>query len=91
MDKVIHEKHIAFKCMECGMVNVFPNSTTDGHRCIECGGCIGSIGHARVYKKRNNSIKIGVNVDTTQLDEALEKAERLYEVFCEINSTPPIK
>lgn len=79
-------KYIAFRCLECGVISVYPSRTADGRRCIDCNGFITPIGEARVNKKRSQSISIGVDVDTTQLDIAIEKAERLSKL---IGAYPP--
>lgn len=71
------KEYIALRCDKCGLVNVFPSIIGDGNRCIECKGPLTPIGDARVYKKKNQSIRIDVEVDTTQIDKALEKAREL--------------
>ena len=86
-----HKEWIAFKCLDCGIINVITKYKCDGHRCIECGGIIGPIGEARVYESRNDIMAIGINVDTTQVDIALEKAKELYKIVCDINGMPPLK
>lgn len=79
------EKYIGFKCLDCGTISVYPSIIADGNSCIKCKGPITPIGEARVYKKRSQSIAIGVDVDTTQLDIALEKAEKLAKLMRDIN------
>jgi hypothetical protein len=80
-------KYIAFRCLECGVLSVYPSRTADGRCCIECNGYITPVGEARVYKKRSQSINIGVDVDTTQLDIAIQKAERLSKLM---GGIPPL-
>ena len=83
----MNKEYIAFRCDECGMISVFPSIIGDGNRCIECKGFITPIGEARVYKKRDQSINLGIDVDTTQLDIALEKARELSNLMDSIS--PP--
>jgi hypothetical protein len=90
MSKTKHKEYIAFKCMECNIINVFPKARADGNRCIECGGVIGPIGNARVHEECKAYMNIGINVDTTELDKALDKAEILYKTFCNINDIAPL-
>jgi hypothetical protein len=87
MNKVRPKEYIAFNCLICGMIKVFPSSHSDGNGCIECGGHLKPIGNAMVKNKCNNKgIDVAVNVDTTQLDEALEKARELVRLIDVINS-----
>lgn len=37
---------IAFKCLICGKLNVFPAKRADGNKCVYCGGHITAIGYA---------------------------------------------
>jgi len=83
------KKYIAYKCGKCGIISVFPSAIGDGNTCIECSGYILPIGEARVHEKANTTMTIGINVDTTQLDEAMDKAEKLNALLCEINKTSP--
>lgn len=84
----MRNKYIAFKCLECGVISVYPSIAADGRQCIDCKGVIAPIGNARVDERRSQSISIGVDVDTTQLDIAIEKAERLSELM---RGIPPVK
>lgn len=42
---------LAFKCIECEKISVFPASRADGNKCTFCGGCITPIGYAKEVKK----------------------------------------
>lgn len=72
--------NIAFKCMECGLINIFPKKHGDGNRC-KCGGNLIPIGYAVVSKDCDSTINIGVDVDTTELDKALNKARELSSII----------
>lgn len=79
-------RFIAFKCLECGMINVIDSWHGDGNKCIKCEGILKPIGDAMVVDKRrsnviNNSITIKINADTTQLDNALDKAKELSDIL----------
>lgn len=85
-----HKEWVAFKCLDCGITNIITKYKCDGHRCIECGGAIGPIGEARVHEECKAYMNIGINIDTTELDKVLEKAEILYKTFLEINKISPL-
>lgn len=42
------DKYIAFKCLECGKINVFNAATADGHKCMDCNGHLIPIGYAGI-------------------------------------------
>lgn len=44
---------IAFKCLVCGKLNVFPANRPDGNTCKYCGGHIAAIGYASTGGKEN--------------------------------------
>ena len=44
---------IAFKCLVCGKLNVFPANRPDGNTCKYCGGHIAPIGYASTGGKEN--------------------------------------
>lgn len=51
--------HIAFKCCECNVINVFESHKGDGNRCMNCGsGLINPIGDCIVSSK-SNPLKVG--------------------------------
>lgn len=72
------------KCLECGLINVGNPIAYDGSHCMRCGGrtiplkVSGREECCKVNKKANN-ISIKVNVDTTEVDAALEKVRQLQE------------
>ena len=78
-------EHIALKCEECGLVNIFPSNNCDGHNCIECTGRVYVIGDAEIYGKRVSEMTIDVKVNTKQLDKALKKAEKLAKAVADLN------
>ena len=69
-----NSRYIAFRCIDCGLINVYPSNTCDGHKC-KCGGIITPVGDAYVHSKRDCTVNI--KVDTTELDIALDKAREL--------------
>jgi DNA-directed RNA polymerase subunit RPC12/RpoP len=75
MNKISQSRHIAFKCIDCGTINVFPHQRGDGNVCMKCKGYIMPIGDAIVYTK--NSISVDIKLDITKLDEALDKAREI--------------
>jgi len=97
VNKVRVKEYIAFKCLECGMISLFPSSHPDGNSCIKCRGYLAPIGKAMVDNRYNSKgIDLNLNIDTSQLDEALEKAKELKKITNKINDfgreeTPPIK
>lgn len=42
---------IAFRCLECDKISVFPERTADGRRCAHCEGHITPIGYAKAVKQ----------------------------------------
>lgn len=42
---------LAFQCLECEKISVFPERTGDGRSCAHCGGHIKSIGYAKAVKR----------------------------------------
>ncbi len=59
---------MVYKCLECGLINVYPTRIP--------------IGYAAVNRDcDNNTINIGVKVDTTELDKALKKARELNDII----------
>lgn len=71
------DKYIAFKCLECGMINVYPNTIRDGNNCIKCNGYITAIGEARLYKKSKPSITVDINVNQEPLLEVIDMVDGL--------------
>jgi len=45
---VVSIKWIAFKCLECNEIDIFPARTADGRRCKECSGYLKPIGYVGV-------------------------------------------
>ena len=74
-------KYFAYECTECGLISVYKENK-DGIGCIECKGFILPIGKA-AFKEQNKKVQglsVKINVDTTELDEALEKAQILKDI-----------
>lgn len=69
----------AFSCIDCGKVNVFHSRYSDGLSCMKCNGPLVPMGKAIVKESNKNTqgLSVKVKVDTTELDEALEKAKIL--------------
>lgn len=76
---------IAYECNDCNVISVIPNGI-DSCVCLSCNGPINPIGKAKVYGKSIGTLMMGIKVDTTELDEALEKAERLQELVDSVES-----
>lgn len=69
-------KHMAFKCCECGVINVFESYRQDGNRCMKCDGYLNPIGNCLVHNI-SNILKVGISVDTLDIDKALKKINLL--------------
>ena len=69
----------AFRCINCGNVNVFNSKYSDGVCCMKCNGALVPMGEAIVKEsnKKVQGLSVKFNVDTTELDAALEKAKLL--------------
>ena len=78
-------EYIAFKCLECGLVSIFPSNKCDGHGCIDCGGFITPLAKAKIYGKRISEMNIDVKVNTKQLDKASKKAKKLAKAVADLN------
>jgi len=78
-------EHIAFRCLECKVISVFPTQKSDGRRCLECGGHIIPFGHAKVHGKTISEMNIDVKVNTKQLDKASKKAKKLAKAIADLN------
>ena len=74
-------KYFAYECTECGLISVYKENK-DGIGCIECKGFILPIGKAAVKEqnKKVQGLSVKINDDTTELDEALEKAQILKDI-----------
>lgn len=72
----------AFSCINCGKINVFHNRYSDGLSCMKCNGPLLPMGKAIVKKSNKNAqvLSVKAKVDTTELDEALEKAQLLKDI-----------
>ena len=71
-----------FSCINCGKVNVFHTRYSDGLSCMKCNGPLLPMGKATVKESNKNAqvLSVKVKVDTTELDEALEKAQLLKDI-----------
>lgn len=71
-----------FSCINCGKVNVFHTRYSDGLSCMKCNGSLLPKGKAIVKESNKNAqvLSVKVKVDTTELDEALEKAQLLKDI-----------
>ena len=71
-----------FSCINCGKVNVFHTRYSDGLSCMKCNGPWLPMGKAIVKESNKNAqvLSVKVKVDTTELDEALEKAQLLKDI-----------
>jgi len=66
-------KHIAFKCCECGVINVYESYRGDGNSCMRCGGTLNPIGDCVVHCNSKNVLVYKISIDTTDIDRALKK------------------
>ncbi|HBI7026659.1 TPA: hypothetical protein K8M70_000290 [Clostridium perfringens] len=62
---------IAYKCSECGIINVFDEGFGDGERCLKCGGFILPIGEARVKSRHERVSKLKIEIDSNKLKKVL--------------------
>lgn len=71
-----------FSCINCGKVNVFHTRYSDRLSCMKCNGPLLPMGKAIVKESNKNAqvLSVKVKVDTTELDEALEKAQLLKDI-----------
>lgn len=71
-----------FRCIKCGKANVFHTRYSEGLNCMKCNGPLVEIGTAivKVPNKKTQGLSIKVDVDTTELDLALEKAKLLKDI-----------
>lgn len=70
----------AYKCLHCDAISVFKGKSKDGLNCIKCRGCLLPIGEAYVdndKKLNETNVNIKVKVDTSSVDIALNKINRL--------------
>lgn len=76
--------YTAYRCLnrECGKINII-DSWKCGTNCVCCQGVLQPIGSAVIQEENNkkNSVAIYLNVDTTELDEALAKAKELRNII----------
>ena len=78
-------KYIAFRCLECKIISVFPSLISDGRKCLECDGHILPFGQAKVQPQRISEMNIDVKVNTKQLDKTLKKADKLAKAVADLN------
>lgn len=71
-----------FSCINCGKVNIFHTRYGDGLNCMKCNGPLLPMEKAIVKESNKNTqgLSVKVRVDTTELDEALEKAQLLKDI-----------
>lgn len=70
-------RHTAFKCGECGVINVFESNRSEGSRCMKCSGYLMPISECIVKSDIKNTLKVGIAVDTNDIDKALKKVNLL--------------
>lgn len=81
---------IAFRCMDCGNINVFALNRQDGNSCLGCRSSklkpighsmvdsrVKTMGDSKVKHMKENEITIKVVVDTTDIDRAKKELETL--------------
>lgn len=78
--------HLAFRCIECGTVNIFKKKCSDGHVCMNCKGYLELIGEAITSNGPTRTMTMTVNVDTTEIDRAMVKTEILYKQISEVQA-----
>lgn len=77
---------LAFKCLACGDISVFPSRKADGNRCLACDSQIVPFGWVHLAKGTEKQIHISVNINGA--DEFKSAMER---VFKELNTIPPVE
>lgn len=65
----------AYKCENCGHINVFKSYKIDGIRCVRCEGNLICLGDCTAEKDKDVSIKIGC--DTSEIDKAIKRVNLL--------------
>ncbi len=65
--------YLALKCLECGMISVFPSRTADGTTCLDCEGYTVPIGYAMIKKPKVRSITVAVSADVSEINNAIIK------------------
>lgn len=65
----------AYSCVKCGIINVFDKKYSDGNRCMKCGGMLVPMGDAITFKKHTREMTVKVNIDTKDIDQAINKCE----------------
>lgn len=68
--------YIALKCLDCGIVSIFPAKTADGNVCLSCGGYTVPAGYAILKDKRQNDITV-----KTRDMERIADGGRLYDAL----------
>jgi hypothetical protein len=69
--RIQQKEYIAFRCYQCNVINVFPSSHQDGHKCLACNGYLLPIGNAIV------GIDLGKGEDKTVYPR-VKKAKKLW-------------
>ena len=78
----IKPKHIAFKCFDCGSIQIHEKKFSDGNSCKVCNGYLEVMGEALVVNKalNRNVLSVGIEVDTTKVDIAIDKLKELIKL-----------
>lgn len=78
--------HLAFRCIKCGAVNVFKKKHSDGRSCMKCKGHLEFIGEAITPNGPCRTMTMTVNVNTTEIEKAMQKTEVLYKQISEVQA-----
>ena len=84
--RYIFMDNLAFRCIKCGTVNVFKKKHSDGNSCMNCRGHLEYIGEAITSNGPCRTMRMTVNVDTTEIDKAMQKTEVLYKQISEVQA-----
>lgn len=70
--------YLVERCANCGMMNIVPRNKTDGCACANCdGGPLIPLGYGILHSGRSETIHVGVDVDTSQLDKVADLVDSI--------------
>lgn len=75
-------KYRALECHKCGFIEVFPEyKRYEGLNCERCKGPLIPKGEAKVFKGKESSLNLKVNVDDRQLEKLKDDIEFTKKLF----------
>lgn len=70
--------YLVGSCANCGMMNIVPRNKTDQCTCAECEtGPLIPLGYGILQGSRLETIHVGVDVDTSQLDKVADLVDSI--------------